>query len=157
MVNVAFQKCSIITARKRSLGQGNIFTPVCHSVHRGGIPACIAGSIPTCLAAGGRCAIPACIGEWGVLLLGVPGPGGAWSRGMPGLGGGSAPGGSAPGGPASRGVPGGDPPPGLLLLRAVRILLECILVCTIFHYRGNLRAFGNVMGIPLAILSNTAC
>ena len=25
-----------ITARKRSLGQGNIFTPVCHSVHRGG-------------------------------------------------------------------------------------------------------------------------
>ena len=27
---------SLITARKRSLGQGNIFTPVCHSVHRGG-------------------------------------------------------------------------------------------------------------------------
>ena len=25
----------IIAARKRSLGQGNIFTPVCHSVHRG--------------------------------------------------------------------------------------------------------------------------
>ena len=25
---------SVITARKRSLGQGNIFTPVCHSVHR---------------------------------------------------------------------------------------------------------------------------
>ena len=25
----------IITARKRSLGQGNVFTPVCHSVHRG--------------------------------------------------------------------------------------------------------------------------
>ena len=25
----------LITARKRSLGQGNIFTPVCHSVHRG--------------------------------------------------------------------------------------------------------------------------
>ena len=24
-----------ITASKRSLGQGNIFTPVCHSVHRG--------------------------------------------------------------------------------------------------------------------------
>ena len=23
------------TARKRSLGQGNVFTPVCHSVHRG--------------------------------------------------------------------------------------------------------------------------
>ena len=28
---------SIFTARKRSLGQGNIFTPVCHSVHTGGI------------------------------------------------------------------------------------------------------------------------
>ena len=26
---------SLVTARKRSLGQGNIFTPVCHSVHRG--------------------------------------------------------------------------------------------------------------------------
>ena len=26
----------IIAARKRSLGQGNIFTPVCHSVHKGG-------------------------------------------------------------------------------------------------------------------------
>ena len=26
---------AIFTARKRSLGQGNIFTPVCHSVHRG--------------------------------------------------------------------------------------------------------------------------
>ena len=25
----------LITDRKRSLGQGNIFTPVCHSVHRG--------------------------------------------------------------------------------------------------------------------------
>ena len=26
----------LVTARKRSLGQGNIFTPVCHSVHKGG-------------------------------------------------------------------------------------------------------------------------
>ena len=26
----------IITTRKQSLGQGNIFAPVCHSVHRGG-------------------------------------------------------------------------------------------------------------------------
>ena len=29
---------NIITARKRSLGQGNIFISVCHSVHRGGVP-----------------------------------------------------------------------------------------------------------------------
>ena len=28
-------RVAIFTARKRSLGQGNIFTPVCHSVHRG--------------------------------------------------------------------------------------------------------------------------
>ena len=27
----------IFTGRKRSLGQGNVFTPVCHSVHRGGL------------------------------------------------------------------------------------------------------------------------
>ena len=31
-----FSNTSVITARKRSLGQGNIFTPVCHSVHGGG-------------------------------------------------------------------------------------------------------------------------
>ena len=29
-------KIRIITARKRSLGQGNVFTSVCHSVHGGG-------------------------------------------------------------------------------------------------------------------------
>ena len=42
----------VITARKRSLGQGNIFAPVCHSVHGGVIPACIAGGIPACFVAG---------------------------------------------------------------------------------------------------------
>ena len=44
----------IFTASKRSLGQGNIFAPVCHSVRGGGIPACLAGlkglGIPACLA-----------------------------------------------------------------------------------------------------------
>ena len=35
----------IIAARKRSLGQGNVFTPACHSVHREGVgfPACVTG------------------------------------------------------------------------------------------------------------------
>ena len=36
----------LFTARKRSLGQGNIFAPVCHSVitvGEGGLPQCIAG------------------------------------------------------------------------------------------------------------------
>ena len=28
-----WQKPHIVTARKRSLGQGNVFTPVCHSFH----------------------------------------------------------------------------------------------------------------------------
>ena len=34
---------NIFTARKRSLGQGNIFTPVCHSIHRGGMRGCSGG------------------------------------------------------------------------------------------------------------------
>ena len=51
------------------LGQGYVFTRVCDSVpwrRVCAIPACIAGNIPACLAAGLR--------GWG-----VPGPGGAWS------------------------------------------------------------------------------
>ena len=40
---------SISTARKRSLGQGNVFTPVCHSVHSGGI----LYDVNSCLAEGG--------------------------------------------------------------------------------------------------------
>ena len=109
----------IFTARKRSFGQGNIFTPVCHSVHggggRGGIPACIAGDIPACLAAGG-CAIPACLAVGGVLSQHAlqQGEGGLLRMGL--LQGGGA----------------GGHPPGRLLLRAVRILLECILVSFIF-------------------------
>ena len=31
---------------QRSCGQGNIFTPVCHSVHRGGLPQCMLGYHP---------------------------------------------------------------------------------------------------------------
>ena len=40
-----FQYC-VITARKRSLGQGYIFTGVCHSVNRGGLPQCMLGYPP---------------------------------------------------------------------------------------------------------------
>ena len=29
-------ECMLVTTRKRSLGQGNIFTSLCHSVHKGG-------------------------------------------------------------------------------------------------------------------------
>ena len=31
---------------QRSCGQGHIFTPVCHSVHRGGLPQCMLGYQP---------------------------------------------------------------------------------------------------------------
>ena len=82
----------LITARKRSLGQGNIFTPICHSVHRGVPPP---GGLPQGVLPPGEC-----------FLGGVLPPGG---------------------GCFLSGVPGGDLP-GRLLLRAVRILLECILV-----------------------------
>ena len=79
--------CGIFTARKPSLGQGNIFTPVCHSVHGGGESACTGSLYP------GKSA---------------PGRGGL----HPGV---------------------GKPPPHWILRdtvneRAVRILLECILV-----------------------------
>ena len=66
---------AIITARKRSLGQGNMFTPVCHSVHRG-----------VCLVEG---AVP---GPRGVFLV----LGGAWSWGVWSGGGGTAEGGMHP-------------------------------------------------------------
>ena len=83
-----------ITASKRSLRQGNIFAPVCHSVHRGGVP----GKVPT--------------------RAGTP-PG----RYTPPAG---TPAASTPGNACSDTVN----------KRAVRILLECILVdnfTAIFH------------------------
>ena len=43
----------IFTARKRSLGQGNIFAPVCHSVHRGVYP-CMLVYTPQCRPPGTR-------------------------------------------------------------------------------------------------------
>ena len=44
MKNKTSSRSYIFTARKRSLGQGNVFTPVCHSINRGvGFPACITG------------------------------------------------------------------------------------------------------------------
>ena len=36
--NIGIMVKQFIAPHKRSLGQGNIFTPVCHSVHRGGLP-----------------------------------------------------------------------------------------------------------------------
>ena len=89
-----------ITARKRSLGQGNAFTCVCHFVHGG-------------------------VSVWGVSVQEGICPGGYLSRGsLSGgalcLGGVSVQGGLCQGDPLDR------PPYGKE--RAVRILLECILV-----------------------------
>ena len=72
-------------------------------------------------------------GPGGCLVLGGSGPGGVWSWGFVCSGGVSAQG---MGVSAPRGVPGGDPP-GRLLLRAVRILLECIFVSTDFLSENN--------------------
>ena len=51
----------LFTTRKRSLGQGNIFTPVCHSVHRG---ACMVAPGGVCMVAPGGmhgCSGGACV------------------------------------------------------------------------------------------------
>ena len=83
-----FRPKPIITAHKRSLGQGNTFAPVCHSVHRG-----------FCL---GAC--------WDSRLPGSRHP------------------------PGADNLPRGETSPAQCMLgdtankRAVRILLECILV-----------------------------
>ena len=94
-----------ITARKRSLGQGNMFTGVCLSI------------------GGGGCLVPGGSGPRGCLVWGVPGPGGCLLQGVPAPGGCLlVGGGSGPGGAWWR------PPPRRPLLWAVHILLECILV-----------------------------
>ena len=41
------QQITIITARKQSLGQGYIFTCICHSVNRGDLPQCMLGYTPS--------------------------------------------------------------------------------------------------------------
>ena len=130
MLSYRFFCTNIFAARKRSLGQGNIFAPVCHAVHRGG-----------CLVPGGSApgGVPVPRG----LLLGdawsrggsTPG-GGACSQGVPGLGD-LLPGGVP--GPGGRGLLRGClvETPRRVLLRAVRILLECIPVFFLFSINGH--------------------
>ena len=145
----------IITARKRSLGQGNIFTPVGHSVHRGGSPI---KETPL-----GRRHPPAGRPPWegGTLPAGRP----PWDGGIPP--GRETPGKEAPpaGRPPRREAPpplgrrhtppAGRPPeegiipPRRLLLRAVRILMECILVSILVFFRTN------KFGVMLVFLCNS--
>ena len=127
------------TARKRSLGQGNIFTPVCYSVHRGGACVVAPGGRGVCgCSAGCMCG---CSGGHAWLLRGGGGHawllqgGHAWllQGGMCGCSGGAhvvAPGGHAwllQEGHAWDTTRYGD----TINERAVRILLECILVFVI--------------------------
>ena len=112
-----------ITARKRSLGQGNMFTGA--SLSTGGVPApgrdWSRGSWPR-----GRC----------LVLESVPAP-----RGMCLLPGGVP----APGGCLFWGLPGGDPPR-WLLLRAACILLEGILVSN--NFTGGYLSFKGSQSLP---------
>ena len=109
------------------LGQGNIFTGVCDSVNRcgvcsgGGCVSAPGGSAPrgVCLLLGVS-ALAVSADWWGLLPGGGSAPWGVCSRGM-----------SAPGGAWWR------PPPRRLLLRAVRILLECIIVHNNFRVLVN--------------------
>ena len=116
----------VITARKRSLGQGNIFTPVYHSVHRGMVSQHALQVVSQhALQQGGACSQG---GAWsggaqseGCLVWRGLLPEGTWS------------GGSAPGAGL---LPRGDSwwrTPERLLPRVVRILLECILVLCSFR------------------------
>ena len=93
---------------QRSWGQGNVFTPVCHSVHwgRGCLPQCMLGYTPL----------------WADTLPWVDTP----QADAPSLGR-QPPLGRHP-------LPGRHPPPTSrrLLQRAIRILLECILVFASF-------------------------
>ena len=87
----------MFTARKRSLGQGNIFTPVCHSVHGRGVVSQHALQVVSQHAL-----------QWG----------GAWSRGGAWSGGSAPRGMSAPGGclvetPRTASAAGGTHPTGM--------------------------------------------
>ena len=108
----------IFTARKRSLGQGNIFTSLCQEFcSQVGEEGAWSGGVP-----GPR---------------GVPGPGGAWSREVPG----------------PRRVCGEPPPPPeRLLLRAIRILLECILVQ--FDFILTLKKMSTLLFLPSVLKIN---
>ena len=122
--------------------EGYVFTHVCHSVHRGGVPApgggvsCPGRSGLGVSGPGGAC-------SWGCLVLGracsrgrVPAP-----SGVPAPGGYLVPEGSSPGGCLLWRVPGGEPPSPWLLLRAVRILLECILVMKVLKSKNFFHLF----------------
>ena len=114
----------IFTARKRSLGQGNIFTSVCHEFcPQRGVPAPGGSGPGGCLVQGGACSRGGGVWSWG----GSPGP---HPRGK------------------LRGIRSSPPRPRRLLLRAVRILLECILVQHNFtQFTRNIIIHTNILNV----------
>ena len=137
---------NVITARKRSLGQGYIFTGICHSVNRG---VCLSAcwDTPPCQGHPPAKETPPC--QEPSSLQGDPPPGHTQGGNLRGSGSGPQPRGKFRGirsRPTPKGEIQGDqiqahtqggnsggsgpdpPPPRRLLLRAVCILLECILV-----------------------------
>ena len=117
----------VITARKRSLKQGNVFTGVCLSTGAGvGFPACITGHTTSIRWGGGAVGFPACITGHMTSIWGCLHPGGLHLGCMPT---------GELGGSASRevylqgGV--GQTPLPELKKQAVPILLECFLVWSI--------------------------
>ena len=139
-------KVLIFTARKRSLGQGNGFTPVCHSVHRRGdlLPphrqTWGLGRPPQMQTPLGRPS--GCRPPWvGQTPPGWADPSGLgrppWMQTPLPLGVGQTPPDADPlglGRPTRCRPPWGwaDPPSDTVNKRAVRILLECILVRKLF-------------------------
>ena len=121
MVNLVYIKSCLgqvlLLPPATKLGQGYIFTGICHSVNRG-VPGPRGVSVP------GWWLVPGGSAPWGCLVPGGLLWGDAWSWGVcswgvPGPGGCLFPGG---------GLPGGDLSPTQPLLWVVCILLECILV-----------------------------
>ena len=127
---------------KRSFSQGNIFTPVCHSVHRGGVPApnfrggacskfsggCLlqifgGGGVPAPNFRGGACS-KFSGGPCSKFSGGVPAPN-FWGVHAPNFRGGWVPAPNFRGGGSSNFR-------NTVTVRPVRILLECILVCFYF-------------------------
>ena len=122
--NIIFQ-LRIFTVRKRSLGQGNVFICVCHSVHRvGGGRRGSLYDVISCLAAWSH------IPSWDLFLWSHVSLGLSVSRHTFLLG-------SLLGGGSLRDPPGQrrhlDRDPQYSKERAVRILLECILVLK-YHF-----------------------
>ena len=114
---------TIFTTRKRSLRQGNVFTPAYHSVHRGkgvGFPACITGHMTSIWGKGVTGHMTRGGGSASREMVCLRGDGGLHPRAVCIQWGGRS--------ASKEGWAEPPPPPPELGKRVVRILLECFLV-----------------------------